>query len=237
MIENFDENSKVELDEDQDNLNKNNSEVFLKNIPTQVTERNIIEAIQSKLGADSIIKLFVTQRRQLQNQAKSLKITLKTSDLAKKIVDQKHLKVKDSLIEVSYYANLRDKKSNKQSSQTGPKENKQNLIPPGPGNLIVSGRPLNNFSTSEDAYKVFSLFGKLSNATLKNSKSSEKIVFLEFVNKESARQAISDLNDKPLPPEFIRRLKLQTVKKDAEGPDTHYYQDTDFIGGEEFNIE
>ncbi|KAA6357077.1 MAG: hypothetical protein EZS28_047395, partial [Streblomastix strix] len=47
----------------------------------------------------------------------------------------------------------------------------------------------------------------------------------------------SDLNDKPLPPEFIRRLKLQTVKKDAEGPDAHYYLETDFIGGEEFNIE
>ncbi|KAA6311239.1 MAG: hypothetical protein EZS28_056164, partial [Streblomastix strix] len=123
------------------------------------------------------------------------------------------------------------------TSKLQPKAPAKDLILHESGNLIVSGRPLNNFSSSEDVYKVFSLFGKLSNAVLKSSKSSDKIVFLEFVNKESARQAISDLNDKPLPPEFIRRLKLQTVKKDAEGPDAHYYLDTDFIGGEEFNIE
>ncbi|KAA6364641.1 MAG: hypothetical protein EZS28_039832, partial [Streblomastix strix] len=178
-------------------MNQNNTEVFLKNIPPQITEHDIIDAIQLNLGADCIKESFVTQRHQIQNSGKSLKITFQTPVQASEL----------------------------------------ELIPPGPGNLIVSGRPLNNFSSSEDVYKVFSLFGKLSNALLKNIKSQEKIIFLEFVNKESAKQAIADLNEKPLPPELIRRLKLQTMKKDAERPDAHYYLETDFIGGEEFNIE
>ncbi|KAA6403903.1 MAG: hypothetical protein EZS28_000573 [Streblomastix strix] len=215
----------------------NSREIFLKSIPPQVSERDVVEAINLKIGTGSISGSFVTQRRQIGNTVKSLKITLKNPELAKKIVDEKSLQVKDSLIEVSYYVDLREKHADNDTSKPQTKAPSQDLILPGPGNLIVSGRPLNNFLASEDVYKVFSQFGKLSNAVLKNSKSSEKIVFLEFVNKESARQAISDLNDKPLPSEFIRRLKLQTVKKDAEGPDAHYYQDTDFIGGEEFNIE
>ncbi|KAA6362679.1 MAG: hypothetical protein EZS28_041794, partial [Streblomastix strix] len=212
-------------------------EIFLKSIPPQVSEHDIIEAINLKIGTDSISESFVVQRRQFGNTIKSLKITLKNPEFAKKIVDEKSLQVKDSLIEVSYFVDLREKHADNDTSKPQPKAPSQDLILPGPGNLIVSGRPLNNFSISEDVYKVFSLFGKLSNAVLKVSKSSEKIVFLEYVNKESARQAISDLNDKPLPPEFIRRLKLQTVKNEAEGPDNHYYLETDFIGGEEFNIE
>ncbi|KAA6380219.1 MAG: hypothetical protein EZS28_024254 [Streblomastix strix] len=237
MIASFGENIKDELDDEKDNLVVNSREIFLKSIPPQVSEHDIIEAINLKIGTDSISESFVVQRRQFVNTIKSLKITLKNPEFAKKIVDEKSLQVKDSLIEVSYFVDLQEKHADNDTSKTQPKASGQELIPPGPGNLIVSGRPLNNFSTSEDVYKVFSLFGKLSNAVLKVSKSSEKIVFLEFVNKESARQAISDLNDKPLPPELIRRLKLQTVKNEAEEPDDHYYQDTDFIGGEDFNIE
>ncbi|KAA6403517.1 MAG: hypothetical protein EZS28_000963 [Streblomastix strix] len=237
MIASLGENIEDELDQDQDNMNQNNTEVFLKNIPPQITEHDIIDAIQLNLGADSIKESFVTQRRQIQNSVKSLKITFQTPVHAKKIVDSKQLKVKDSLIDVSYCIVLQDKHTDNDTFKLQPKAPELELIPPGPGNLIVSGRPLNNFSSSEDVYKVFSLFGKLSNALLKVNKSSEKIIFLEFVNKESAKQAIADLNEKPLPPELIRRLKLQTVKKDAEGPDAHYYLETDFIGGEEFNIE
>ncbi|KAA6358109.1 MAG: hypothetical protein EZS28_046364, partial [Streblomastix strix] len=49
MITNFDENIEIELDNEQDNLQQvvNSREIFLKSIPPHVSERDIVEAIQS----------------------------------------------------------------------------------------------------------------------------------------------------------------------------------------------
>ncbi|KAA6349819.1 MAG: hypothetical protein EZS28_051918 [Streblomastix strix] len=139
MIASFGENIKDELDDEQNNLVVNSREKLLKSIPPQVSERDVVEAINLKIGTGSISGSFVMQTRQIGNTVKSLKITLKNPELAKKIVDEKSLQVKDSLIEVSYYVDLQERRADNDTSKPQPKAPSQDLIPPGPGNLIVSG--------------------------------------------------------------------------------------------------
>ncbi|KAA6380121.1 MAG: hypothetical protein EZS28_024354 [Streblomastix strix] len=80
------------------------------------------------------------------------------------------------------------------------------------------------------------MYGKLNKVALKQDKSRENIIFLEFTELGSAERVISELNGKPLTESAIRRLVWPVELKDAKEPQIYCYKDSDFVGAEELDL-